>query len=168
MRRLIAVLAATVLAVPGAASAQRRADRPPPKQQALQRQVRQAFAGVLKRQLNLNDEQLKKLQDVDAKYQRQRTEVVRDERAARLDLRSALTDTSATPDQTKVDGYLTRLTAAQRKRADLLEAEQKELAGFLTPVQRAKFLALREQLQKRVAARRQDGGRGRAGAPPPP
>ena len=173
MRRLsacVAGLAALSIALPGIATAQRGGDKPLPKQQPLQRQVRQAFAGVLRRQLNLNDEQLKKLQDIDVKYQRQRTDVVRDERAARADLRTALGDSSATPDQGKVDGYLTRLIQAQRKRADLLEAEQKELSGFLNPVQRAKYLALREQLQKRIAALRADDGRGRAGGaggPPP-
>jgi hypothetical protein len=67
-----------------------------------------------------------------------------------------------------VDGYLARLVQAQRKRADLLEAEQKELAGFLNPVQRAKYLALREQLQKRVAQLRQGDGRGRGAAPGAP
>jgi Spy/CpxP family protein refolding chaperone len=168
MRHILSVATAAVLILPSAASAQRKGNQPPParEKQALARQVRQAFAGVVRRQLNLSDEQSRKLQDIDTKYQRQRTEIVRDERAAREDLRLALSDSTATPDQGKVDGYINRLIQAQRKRADLLDAEQKELAGFLNPVQRGKYLALREQLQKRVGQLRQDGRAGR-GAPPP-
>jgi hypothetical protein len=54
---------------------------------------------------------------------------------------------------------------AQRRRADILENEQKELASFLNPVQRAKFFALRDQLARRIQEL-QGQGRGRRGPPP--
>ena len=39
-----------------------------------------------------------------------------------------------------------------------LTEEQKELAGFMTPLQRAKFAALQEQLRRRVQALQQQRG----------
>lgn len=139
-----------------------------PKQQALAKQVRQAFQGVVKRQLSLNDDQVKKLNEVDDRFQLQRNEVSRDERQARLALKGALEDTTANPDQAKVDEYMSRLVKAQHRRAEILESEQKDLSGFLTPVQRAKYFALRDQLNRRIAQLRQQDstGAGRGARPP--
>ena len=139
-----------------------------PKQQALAKQVRQAFRGVVRKQLALNDEQVKKLNEVDDRFQLQRNEVNRDERQALLALKGALEDTSGNPDQAKVDEYMSRLVKAQHRRADILESEQKDLSGFLTPVQRAKYFALRDQLNRRIAQLRQQDSTaaGRAGRPP--
>lgn len=134
-------------------------------QQELVRRVRQAFSGVVRRQLNLNDDQARQLQRVEKKYQQQRAQITRDEHQTRLALAAAILDTTGSVDQDKIAGYMDQLVAAQHKRADLLEAEQKELAGFLTPLQRAKYQGLREQLTKRVTQMRQQGG-GRRGAPP--
>ncbi|HEX4685021.1 MAG TPA: Spy/CpxP family protein refolding chaperone [Gemmatimonadaceae bacterium] len=122
----------------------------------------------MKRQLGLTDDQAQRLQQTDDKFQRQRQEVTRDEREARQGLRMLLDDSTASPDGPRVEGYLNRLVQAQRKRADLLDAEQKDLAGFLTPVQRARFLALKEQLNRRISELGQQGEGRRGAAPPPP
>lgn len=123
--------------------------QPPAERQMLQRQVRQAFAKAVRRQLNLSDDQMRKLQSVDLKYERERIALLRDERQARQGLKSTMDD-SANVDQAKVDGYLSQLVKAQRTRADLLEGEQKELTGFLTPLQRAKYFAMKERLNRRM------------------
>jgi hypothetical protein len=133
---------------------------------ALAGKVREAFRGVVRRELNLNDAQLKQLDSVDARFQRQRDDIGRDERSARIALAAMLRDTTRAPDANKVDGYLDRLVQAQHERADLLESEQKALSVFLDPVQRAKYLALREQLTRRVQQMREGGrGRGRPSKP---
>ncbi len=142
----------------------------PADRQALERQVRQAIARVVRRQLNLTDVQMQTLQRTDGKYDQQRRTLNRDEHATRLGLKAAMAD-SAGPDQDKIARYMDALVQAQHRRADLLEAEQKELSTFLTPMQRAQFLALREQLTRRLQAIQRDtrplaGQRG--GAPPPP
>lgn len=134
--------------------------QPPAERQLLQRQVRQAFAKAVRRQLNLSDDQMRKLQSVDLKYERQRIALLRDERQARQGLKSTMDD-SANVDQARVDGYLSQLVKAQRTRADLLESEQKELTGFLTPLQRAKYFAMKERLNRRMQElAQQSGGRG--------
>lgn len=136
------------------------------EQQMLQRQVRQAFAKAVRRQLNLSDEQMGKLQSVDFKFERQRVALLRDERQARLGLKAAMDD-SGSVDQAKVDAYLSQLVKAQRTRADLLEGEQKELAGFLNPLQRAKYFSMKERLNRRMQELAQPGG-GRGPLEPPP
>lgn len=140
--------------------------QPPAERQLLQRQVRQAFAKAVKRQLNLSDDQMRRLQSVDFKFERQRIALLRDERQARLGLKIAMDD-SANVDQAKVEGYLSQLVKAQRTRADLLESEQKELAGFLNPLQRAKYFSMKERLNRRMQELAQPNG-GRGPFEPPP
>jgi hypothetical protein len=169
---LVGALASTAAAQRGDSGRLRPGGRggrgqPPAERQMLQRQVRQAFAKAVRRQLDLNDEQMRKLQSVDFKYERQRVALLRDERQARLGLKAAMDD-SASVDQAKVETYLSQLVKAQRTRADLLEGEQKELAGFLNPLQRAKYFAMKERLNRRMQELAQpEGGRGPLGPPPP-
>ena len=140
--------------------------QPPAERQLLQRQVRQAFAKAVRRQLNLSDDQMRKLQSVDLKFERQRIALLRDERQARFGLKTVMDD-SANVDQAKVDGYLSQLVKAQRTRADLLESEQKELAAFLNPLQRAKYFSMKERLNRRMQELAQPNG-GRGPLEPPP
>lgn len=135
--------------------------------QALARQVRQAFNAVVRRQLDLNDEKWRQLQKVERRYQQQRGQLQRDEKATRLGLAAAIQDSARAGgvDQEKIAQYLDQLVQAQHRRADLLGDEQKELASFLTPLQRAKYQGLREQFNQRVNAARKGAVRG---APPPP
>jgi hypothetical protein len=177
-------LAASLAAGVGASASAQRAPRAPdaerplareriagqqpnPHRQALQRQVREAFAKVVRKQLNLNDDQMKSLQRVDANFERQRRSLLREERQARLDLTSAMADSSS-PDQSRIARQLDVLLQSQRKRADLLESEQKELSGFLTPLQRAKYFAMKERLNRRLQQLAQSDSAGRRGGPPAP
>jgi hypothetical protein len=138
-----------------------------PRQQALQKAVRQRFSQVVKTRLNLSDEQSQKLDATDQRFQRQRNQIGQDERASRQSLAAALADSGGAQDQTKISEYMDQLVQAQHKRADLLEQEQKELGTFLTPVQRAKFLGLREQLNASVKQLRQENRREAKAAKPP-
>lgn len=148
---------------PLARSAIRQEQQPNPRRQALVRQVRQAFARVVRKQLSLSDEQMQSLQRVDTKYEQQRRALLRDERQARLDLQTAMAD-SASADQSRISRQLDVLIQSQRKRADLLDAEQKELSSFLTPLQRAKYFAIKERLNRRLQELAQGDSAGRRGA----
>jgi hypothetical protein len=140
---------------------------PGPKQQALAKKVRQAFAGVVRSRLNLNDDQARQLQTTDQRFQKQRNQIGREERQVRAALAAALADSTGTPDQAKIGQYMDQLIQTQHRRADLLEAEQKELGGFLTPLQRARYLALREQLGRRVRELVKQGAQASPGSNPP-
>jgi Spy/CpxP family protein refolding chaperone len=158
--------------------AERQAERQAQKQQparpgavnrpALERQVSQALARVVRKRLNLNDQQMQSLRRVDQKYNGQRLQLLRGERSLRQNLRAAMKD--STPDQAKISEYIDQLTQAQHQRADLVAAEQKELSSFLTPMQRAQYLSLREQVTNRMQQLAQPdslAGGGRRGSPPP-
>jgi hypothetical protein len=74
------------------------------------------------------------------------------------------------PRQGEISALMDRLIKTQRQRADIQEAEQKELSNYLTPLQRAKYFALEQQIRQRVTQMRQlqqgRGGRlGRGGQP---
>jgi hypothetical protein len=79
----------------------------------------------------------------------------------RRDLREQL-EAGDRADQKRVGELLDRLMTFQDQRFELVREEQRELAGYLTPVQRAKYLVMQEQLRRRVEEMR---GRGRGGPP---
>jgi hypothetical protein len=146
--------------------AQKDSNQPPLGERALlQRQVRQAWAGRVRRQLNLNNEQMRTLNQVNTKYDRQRGEIVRDEMQARRGLKVAMDDTTAADQNARVEQQMNVLVQAQRRRADMFEAEQKELAGFLTPLQRARFTVMQENLARQLQQVQQNTA---PPGPPPP
>ena len=170
MRVRMSWVVAALLAYVSAADAQRgaRIGQRPNERQALQRRVADAFAGVVQRELKLERPQMQNLRRVEQKYEQQRRTIQREERQTRLNLITAMRD-SAAPDQSKIASYLDQLVQGQRKRAELLESEQKEFSGFLTPLQRAKYFALRERMNRRMQELRDDAdstGSGRRGVPP--
>jgi Spy/CpxP family protein refolding chaperone len=128
--------------------------------------VQQAFRNRVRQLLNLDQPKMRRLNQTEQGFNRQRTELNQSERQTRLALAAAMQD-SAGPDQGKIDQYINQLVQAQRKRADLLEAEQKELSSFLTPLQRAQYLSLKERMNKRLQELNQAAGGGRRGAAPP-
>ncbi|MGH7617345.1 MAG: hypothetical protein ACREPM_08975 [Gemmatimonadaceae bacterium] len=137
-----------------------------PGQVPPQRLVRQAFNNAVRRQLNLDQPKMRRLNQTEQQFDQQRRQVSQGERQTRLALRAAMEDTTGR-DRDKIDGYISQLVQAQRKKVDIAEAEQKELSSFLTPTQRAQYLSLKERLNKRLGELTQ-GGRGAAPDGPPP
>lgn len=156
-------LALALLGAPlSAAAAQGGA--PAPERAQLEQRLRERLARVVQQRLALDQAQMRRLQATSQRFEKQRLDLVRQERDARMQLREELVDSSSA-DQAKVSGLIDRLLGLQRQRLDVLAAEQKELATFLTPIQRAKYLALQDQLRRRVEQmrQRQAGRRGQAG-----
>ena len=54
------------------------------------------------------------------------------------------------PNQQHVSDLLDRALQLQKQRISLVEAEQKDLARFMTPVQRARYIALQQQFRRRA------------------
>lgn len=123
---------------------------------ALEARVRERIAAVAKERLRLNDDQLRRLQQVNTTFEPRRRALALEERDARLVLRSELARNERA-DNTRVDDALKRLFRVQRQRLDLAEQEQGELAKFLQPSQRAGYLALQDQLRRRIEELRRDG-----------
>jgi protein CpxP len=127
----------------------------------LEQQVQERMAQVTKERLGATDAQMTKLQETNKKFDEKRRLIVDQER----DIRMSLRDEMLRPDsarQGQVAALLDRVLKTQRQRVDIQEQEQKELAGYLTPLQRAKYFALEQQIRQRVNQMRQ-AQQGRAG-----
>ena len=128
----------------------------------LERQFRERLAEVVRRRLDLNESQMRQLGAVNNRYERERMLLLRDERQMRQALRAeVLAGDSA--DQTKVAELLDRALRIQRQRLDLTEREQRDLASFMTPVQRAKYVGIQDDLRRRLEEIRQQRRTGASG-----
>ena len=115
----------------------------------IEQQIRRRFAEVVRNQLQLDHRQMQQLIDVTRKFEGKRRELNMRERDSRISLRSEI-QLDKQADNPRVATALQQLLSVQKERASLLEDEDKDLSGFLTPVQRARYLALQEQLRRRV------------------
>ena len=177
-REMAAVgLALAIAAAVAPAHAQARRE-PPPGAEArqpggrggdnragLERQVRETLWRMTRERVGLSDDQMRKLAPVNARFEAERRDLLRSDRQTRLALRTAVLD-STKSDQTKVSQYMDRLLELQRQRVELVAREQKELAAFMTPVQRAKYMALQEQVRRRFEQMARGGRGGRNGQKP--
>lgn len=124
---------------------------------ALQARVRQRLATVVKQRLGLTDDQVRQLAAVNASYEGRRHDLMVRERDARVVIRREM-KRGQSADQKAVDAALSDLFRIQRTRIDLAEQEQRDLAKFMQPSQRAGYLALQEQLRRRVEQMRRRRG----------
>ena len=154
--------AALWVVTPSAVLSAQRADPVParvgaPAQEGggLERQFRERLAEVVRRRLNLDDAQMRQLGQVNNRFERDRMILLRDERRVRQSLRSeVLAGDSA--NQSKVSGLLDQALKIQQRRLDLTAEEQRELSAFMTPVQRAKYFAIQDDLRRRMEELRQN------------
>jgi hypothetical protein len=162
---LILVAGSTTLVAQGRGLRPRQqpgGDSAAPARATLEQQVRQRIAIVTKQRLEASDDQMAKLEATNRKYDEKRRLIVDQER----DIRMSLRDEMLRPDparQEQVAALLDRVIKAQRQRVEIGEQEQKELAGFLTPMQRAKYFALEQQVRQRMQQMRNGLMQGRAG-----
>ena len=135
--------------------------RPEPsraQRDSLEARVRTRMDQVLRTQLGLNDEQVQKLRATNRQFEGQRRQLFEQERRVRGELRAAIELGDSTQD-TRIGPLLDRTMQIQRERLTLQEAEQRELATFLSPLQRAKLFGLEEQMRRRMQEMRESGGR---------
>ena len=162
-RRVLAALALASIVSLSVADAQQGPAKSPSNDSArtaLQARVRQRLAVVVRQRLNLNDEQMRQLTAVNATYEARRRALMMQERDSRIVVRAEV-QRGQFADQQRVETALSELFRTQHARLDLAEQEQRDLAKFLKPSQRAGYLVLQEQLRRRVEKMRQ--GRGGAG-----
>lgn len=143
VRLTLVALAATTLAAPA-----RGQQQAAPARQAQEQRLRQALGNVVRRQLDLTDQQAERLVQVSGGFERERRQLQVRERDTRQLVREEMLN--ETPDQARVARGIERMLEIQKQRVAIVEREQAELAKFLTPVQRAKYLVLQDQLRKRL------------------
>lgn len=158
-----AIAFAGLLVATSVASAQVPQERPrdsvaAQRRAMLERQVRQRIAVMVKERLQLSDAQAQQLQETEGRFELRRRDLMQREQGLRRDLRQQLSPGMAA-DQQRVASLLDQIMAVHRDRVTMTEQEQRDLARFLTPVQRAKYLGLQGELRDRIEGMRQ-GGRG--------
>lgn len=160
-----AVLAAALISagMSTAAAAQTAAPQSADSRTAAQVRVRERVTRLLRERVGLSDDQMRRLAPVNQRYDARRQTLFREERALRQALRRELS--AQTADQSRVSSQIDQLFAVQRRRLDLAAEEQRELASIMTPVQRARYLALQETVRRRTdeMRRRRGGGPARGG-----
>lgn len=131
----------------------------------LEQRFRMRLANLLKTQLGLTDEGMRQLSEVNQRFDRQRRDMNRREMITRRALRAEVLKLDSA-DAGRIEQLLTDQFKIERERIDLTEAEQRELSKFLTPVQRARYLGVQEQIRREMDQLR---GRGMQplGEPPP-
>ena len=115
----------------------------------LEARVRQRVAAVVQKRLGLTDDQMRQLSAVNASYEPRRRDLMARERESRVAIREELVR-GKSADQKRVQSALDDLFRLQRERIDLTEQEQRDLAKFMQPSQRAGYIALQEQLRRRI------------------
>lgn len=116
---------------------------------AMEQQVQQRIATIMKDRLQLDDEQSRQLVEVTRSFERERMQVRGQEYRLRMAMRSQLL-AGDTASQERVAELLEQMPRIERRRIDLMENEQRELAKFLTPVQRARYIALQEEIRRNM------------------
>lgn len=149
------LLVALLLALAGAfapidLTAQQPGRHPTPAERGvMESQLRERLAARVKQELRLTDAQASRLMATNARIDQQRGPLLQRERTLRAQLRSELERGTAAQDRT-VGPLLDGLLVVHRKRLELVESEQRELAQFLTPVQRARYFSLQENWRQQV------------------
>jgi hypothetical protein len=166
VRRLLTLFVCVLALGAGPAlGAQERPSRAPSAAQrdSLEERVRVRMAQMLRVQVGLSDEQIRRLQATNRRFEGQRRALFAQERQVRGELGRILEARDTTQDA-RLAVLLEQTIKLQRDRLDLLEAEQKELATFLTPTQRARVFGIEEQIRRRMMEMRQQPAAGRPGA----
>jgi protein CpxP len=173
-RHLAGAALGLVLGLASTAMAQDGPPPPPPgDRDSLELQVRRRMTEVLRTQVGLRDDQMARLAATNRRFERQRIALFAQEREVRMSLRQEI-ESGDTTRSAQVSALLDRMLALQRQRLELVEAEQRELATFMTPIQRARYFGIEEQIRRRVIEMREQqmrrgGGDGprRPGSPAP-
>ncbi|HEX4575272.1 MAG TPA: periplasmic heavy metal sensor [Gemmatimonadales bacterium] len=177
MRRLASVLVIAIVPALGAQVPGDSGGTPPvdaAQTQQLREKVRQAWSEHVRSTLELSDEQTAKLQATEQRFEEQRQPLRAHQRETNEALRAELS--GATPDEERVRQLMNAQQENQGKLQQINRDEDREMQGFLTPVQRARYHDERRKFQERVAAaaqkqreqRRAAPAHGGPRSPPPP
>jgi DNA anti-recombination protein RmuC len=127
----------------------------------LRHQVEGRFAERVREQLNLSDDQMNRLRGTARTYGARRRELAGREREIRAALAEQLRPGVAA-DQDSVSRLTDALVTIRDDQVHTLQDENREMAEYLTPVQRSQLFVMRERLIRRAREIREE--RGESGA----
>jgi len=137
----------------------------------LRTQIRQRWNEHVRSTLGLSDDQTTKLQATEQRFEGRRQPIRARQREINQTLNAELA--SGTPNQDRVKQLVNERQDNQLKLQQVNRDEAREMQGYLTPVQHARYQEERRRFQERVAegvrhrreAQRQMPGRGRGRGP---
>ena len=124
-------------------------DDDPVRNQALRQQIEDRFAARVKAEVGLTDQQLARLRETSKTYGSRRRELAAQERVLRSALASQMRPGVAA-NQDSVSKLTDNLVNLRASYAQALREENREMAQYLTPVQRSQVMAMRERFTQRI------------------
>lgn len=145
---------ATLLVCLVLAAPRLRAQNPPDtaddaEAQQLRQELRQRWNQRVRQDLDLTDEQAGKLQGTEDRYLQRRREIAQRQRAVNEGLRRQLQPGVAA----NADSVRKLMDERDRNRTALAQLdrdEDREISGYLTPVQHARYQIMRDQWRRRI------------------
>jgi len=126
----------------------------------LRAQIEQRFNDRVTQELNLNTDQATKLRATQERFGARRRDVMQQQIARRQALDNQMQPGIAA----NSDSVRKLMDGIQTGRAEMVKIEQdqdREMSGYLTPVQRARYQQMRERLMQRVGEMRMERREGR-------
>lgn len=132
----------------------------------LERRVQDRVNEIVRVRLALSDEQFQQLRALATRIEDDKRALRNDELTTRFSLRQELLAGDRV-NEARVGELLDKMPKLERRRLDIMEAEQRDLSKFLSPSQRARYYALQDELRKNMQdmQRRRLGGEGDSAAP---
>lgn len=121
----------------------------PGERDRIEQQLRERMSDVVQRRLDLNSQQVQQLRDASRRFDRDRIALLSQERRVRMAIRDQI-EAGENGSQPRIAALLDSAILLERKRLDVIEAEQKQLATFLTPRQRAQYFGLQTQMRRHL------------------
>ncbi len=157
LRRLMAIALVLTAGSPAMAGAQGRPPRADDRaatsrmnaqqREALEKRFKERIDALVKERLRLTDEQQLKLREVASRTEESRRVLRREESVLRTALRNEMT-AGEKANELKVGELLDQMPGLERRKLDLMESEQRDLAKFLTATQRARYFGLQDELRR--------------------
>ena len=120
-----------------------------PEAQQYRKEIIQRWNKHVRETLGLTDDQAKKLQETEGRFDEQRRPIRARQREINQQLNNELA--SGTPNQDRVKQLINERQDNQLKLQQFNRDEAREMQGYLTPVQHARYQEERRKFQERVA-----------------
>lgn len=113
----------------------------------LEKRFKERIDAIVKLRLRLTDEQQVKLREVASRTEESRRLIRREEWMLRTSLRDEMR-AGDKANEAKVGDLLEQMPGLERRKLELMETEQRDLAKFLSPTQRARYFGLQDELRR--------------------
>ena len=100
------------------------------------------------KQLNLSQDETKKMEQIDEKYAKERKDIIKDLKKNQDDLKKALAEKE--PDETKIKDLVSNITSEQDKLISSFKSQRDEEMSIMNPVQQGKYLEILGEWHKEM------------------